>query len=1621
MKKIYQVFYILVFLFISNIGFAQITVVDAVAVDGNSNGFYGTVEIEFSTGVVDSEFSSSALPKDDWDFSLDPEFNTVLRPNNFYTDVSIIANEDSIDDRFVRVTFPSEFGSSTGPIYIRYTNGNIGTDDIHDTTGTFILDDFSLFIAPDKAPPEIKEVTSNASGVDTLIVGESIIFTVDFKDTLPDPQITMLPLKYNGQNLNWFTDNAGDTYKGIYTVVEGDTNRVVPLQLQNVTAQDQYGNVSVSVANSTDVQKAIDANTPTIVSVISDAITPDTLIVGDSIIFTVDINNADPDPDPDLIIAPLQYNGENLNWTPISGGDTYQGVYKVKDGNLDRVIPLQLTGVTATDLAGNISNSSESANVNVTIDANEPLINSVTSNATGSDTLIVGEEIIFTIDIDVADGMLSFIPVNYNGQSLNWYTNDGGSTYIGTYHVTETNQNRWPAEELINVQATDPAGNKSNTLSSSNVTKSIDANSPDISLVELKNMSKKIGETDTLYITINADPDDTNYKFISGTVAGYNISSIETVNSTTVYAFFTIEERTYDIDSAETVQVSNLHLSDDAGNTSNIITQVIPNDSHAIFSKKPVAYIDGDVWVCDGDSAIAPVFLSGRPPFTIIYTDNDLLTDTIDSIGSTFYPINAVDNSSNSLINFNITKVSDATGNNASGTGTFILNINDLPNTIIDFPSEGDDIDISEDSLILSGTPVGGIFSGNGVISSSKEFRPSIAGIGSHSIYYNYTDPNGCSNADTISVTVIEGGKITFSPNKSIFCSYEDTIWIYGSNELDTIGVFTFDTPLALDSLGADTAIIDISKLTKGNHTLTYTYGGIEINKTFKIDSIEIDFTGLKSKYCEDDEEVNLTGVSDGYGAGVGVFSGYGINANGLFTPSIAILGVDTVTYNDTITYTFTRDDSGCQKSMESITNVYKIPNVGFTLDKICIEGSQEFVSFNSTSTASFYDYIDEWDWHVNNTVSIDEDTLENPQLLLTSQANNSIELKVTTDKGCSSQLDSLMLIGSKVDLDFTWDKECDGDTVSFTVLEYTDTAGVNRIQWDFGESIGDLEYIDTINMHNPRCVYSEAGIYPVIYKEYTKVCSEISDTLNITIRPSKNFSSGYYFEDFEIVSDTVGWAFDELESKSDSISAWQLGTPNGTLINLGAGGSNNAYVTNLGGNYSNNVISVLSSPCFDLSTLERPMISFEFISALQKDRDGVIVQYSSEVGTWINLGSNDKGVNWYNTTSNYAAGDFGQAIAWTGDGVDKDIENVEWRNAKYWLEDVIGKKGVRFRLVLGADDDGVNEGFGFDNVWIGDRNRTVLVEHFTNNKNDDGFLSRQDDIVDIIEENSKDAILMQYFTSFPESNDFSEFYTAGPSARSLFYGVAYVPYSFVDGGDRKFDYSSENSLESSNIKNRMLERSIFDVQVKQNVDDNKLVVSATIKALENNSDLKLSARIAVVESIEYLEDTIIHNVLRAMLPDPAGILYERDWVENDSVNIYRLWDIPDGVNSDSLKTIVFIQDEDNNEIYQAGYANSFTTSLSTSISDEIVIDESLYSVYPNPMSSHFTVRFAKVQNEDIVINLYNNVGVLVRVQKLEQGTNMIDISTDDLPIGIYYVQVQSNDFISSKKIIKSN
>jgi photosystem II stability/assembly factor-like uncharacterized protein len=96
----------------------------------------------------------------------------------------------------------------------------------------------------------------------------------------------------------------------------------------------------------------------------------------------------------------------------------------------------------------------------------------------------------------------------------------------------------------------------------------------------------------------------------------------------------------------------------------------------------------------------------------------------------------------------------------------------------------------------------------------------------------------------------------------------------------------------------------------------------------------------------------------------------------------------------------------------------------------------------------------------------------------------------------------------------------------------------------------------------------------------------------------------------------------------------------------------------------------------------------------------------------------------------------------------------------------------------------------------------------------------------------------------------------------------------------------------------------------------------------------------------------------------------------------------------------------------------SFTTESAAGI-EEDQINSSL-SVYPNPSNGHFVVNFETLKPADFTVKVYDVVGKVVykSVYRTKNGLNKLNISLNDLPQGVYYLEINGGDNVSvSRKV----
>lgn len=117
-------------------------------------------------------------------------------------------------------------------------------------------------------------------------------------------------------------------------------------------------------------------------------------------------------------------------------------------------------------------------------------------------------------------------------------------------------------------------------------------------------------------------------------------------------------------------------------------------------------------------------------------------------------------------------KITDGVCDSTSSSTVVIVN----QNPTVNLPSIGQFNEINASSITLAGSPSGGTYSGNGV--SGNIFTPLIAGLGTQTITYDYTNSNNCSGSASQNTIVYDTTGIVCTSYDTTFITVTDTLLI---------------------------------------------------------------------------------------------------------------------------------------------------------------------------------------------------------------------------------------------------------------------------------------------------------------------------------------------------------------------------------------------------------------------------------------------------------------------------------------------------------------------------------------------------------------------------------------------------------------------------------------------------------------------------------------------------------------------------------------------------------------------------------------------------------------------------------------------------------------------------
>ena len=514
--------------------------------------------------------------------------------------------------------------------------------------------------------------------------------------------------------------------------------------------------------------------------------------------------------------------------------------------------------------------------------------------------------------------------------------------------------------------------------------------------------------------------------------------------------------------------------------------------------------------------------------------------------------------------------------------------------------------------------------------------------------------------------------------------------------------------------------------------------------------------------------------------------------------------------------------------------------------------------------------------------------------------------------------------------------------------------------------------------------------------------------------------------DDYRYVENFDGGA-GEWKSYPDPSGAnniWKFGLPDGTVFPSASSG-NNIWYTELADKFVS-LQTWVAGPCFDLEEAERPMIAIDLFRKFGDGSDGAVLQYSTNNGqTWQNVGKPGQGIEWYNS-SLISGMPGGQETGWTR-------QEEDWTESRHDLDDIAGENFVRFRIAYGSDGSGGSEGgFAFDNIRIGERNKLVLMEHFTNAL-DNNSLDANEILRTFTGSRPYDMAYISFHTSFPEDDPLNAINPADPLARALFYGISSVPVSVMDGGTnggRVYNYTSSvpdvNDLLASS-----LEDASFSISIEQYNIDNEIFIDLDLTSLVSQNNSNLLLQVAIIEkeidgSLAGLSgDLVFRNVVKKLLPDAGGTSLPASWSPGQMTSYSFSWEASNVFHEDNLAIVAFVQDDITRSVLQTAVSSEFEFPVTGDppspvipFPPEIPVSENIV-FYPNPSVDEVYIRFPRVTDSRHILEVYDMSGKMITSEFINEGRYLHPFSAGSLRKGLYIFRVvDSNGKSVAKQLI---
>ncbi|HXB12273.1 MAG TPA: T9SS type A sorting domain-containing protein [Bacteroidia bacterium] len=293
----------------------------------------------------------------------------------------------------------------------------------------------------------------------------------------------------------------------------------------------------------------------------------------------------------------------------------------------------------------------------------------------------------------------------------------------------------------------------------------------------------------------------------------------------------------------------------------------------------------------------------------------------------------------------------------------------------------------------------------------------------------------------------------------------------------------------------------------------------------------------------------------------------------------------------------------------------------------------------------------------------------------------------------------------------------------------------------------------------------------------------------------------------------------------------------------------------------------------------------------------------------------------------------------------------------------------------------------------------------------------------------------VRYHVSWP-GQDFMNQVTNGPfvGPRVSYYSVSGVPDAKLDGSTDVYP----GGITVDQIITEAHKGSPFQIDITSstyNAVTNTYNVAASITAYgAMPTGLRAFAALTVDtitymanQSTESIPQFVFPQVVEDMMPSSAGTALTAftsgqtqplnlTWVKNHpwgaspAVHLYD--------STSTFHVTIWVQSNTSKYVYQsASYPRAAASTLGIVEQSELL---NTIRVYPNPNNGDATISFELKQDANVKLDIFNSMGQLIRsTNKGNQssGTHLMNLDGQDLPSGMYFINLTAGGHTVSKKV----